>query len=50
MQHKYYCAGVKGTECPLDSEKFAKNKEKEGENQEKKEKSGRFFHFAPPDR
>ena len=49
--------------CPwpvsLESENFAKNREKEGENQEKpgkKEKSGkedelgRFFHVAPPDR
>ena len=56
--------GVKGGQStPLDGEKFTKNWEKEGENQEKagtrgkkskkkkkKEKSGRFFHFAPPDR
>ena len=45
---------VKGAECPLDSEKFAKNQEKGGENQEKSGKkwanSGRFFYFAPPDR
>ena len=48
-------------ECPLDGEKIAKNREKErenegkskkkrGKNQEKEEKSGRFFHFAPPDK
>ena len=32
-----------GAECPLDSDIFAKNREKE-------EKSGMFFHFALPDR
>ena len=49
--------GSKGAECPLDSEKCAKNQEKVGENHkkegkhwEKEEKSGRFFHFAPPAR
>ena len=41
----------------LDSKKFAKNWKKgenksgqKGQNQEKEEKSGRFFHFAAPDR
>ena len=53
-------SGVGGQSAPLDSEKFTKNRKKEGENQEKagkrgkiwkkEEKSGRFFHFAPPDR
>ena len=45
-----------GQSATPDSEKNAKNWEKEGENQEKREeirkkrrKSGRFFHFAPPD-
>ena len=43
-----------------DNEKFAKNREKEGKNQENREKRGktgknrqksrRFFHSAPPDR
>ena len=33
--------GQGGTECPLDNEKFAKNQEKEGENQEKREKEGK---------
>ena len=53
--------GVKGAECPFDSEKFAINREKEeerneekaglrGKNREKEKNSGRFFHFAPPDR
>ena len=30
-----------GSSAPLDSEKFAKNWEKEGENQEKQEKEGK---------
>ena len=52
--------GQVGQSAPLDSEKFAKNREKEGENKEKggkerknwekEEKSGRFFHLASPDR
>ena len=52
--------GVKGVGAPLDSKKFAKSQEKEGENQEeagkrgknqeKEKKSGRFFHYTPPDR
>ena len=32
--------GQGGAECPLDSEKFAKNREIEGENQEKRGKEG----------
>ena len=47
-----------GWGSPLTEKKFAKNWKKEGENksgqkgqnQEKEEKSGRLFHFAPPDR
>ena len=50
----------RGQIAPLTA-KFAKNQEKErerktekwgkeGKNREKEEKSGRFFHFAPPDR
>ena len=43
--------GVKGQQSAhLDSKKIAKTQEKEGENQEKMGKLGRFFHFAPPDR
>ena len=52
--------GQGGQSATLDSEKIAKNWEKEGQNQEntgkegknqeKEEKLGRFFHFAPPDR
>ena len=52
--------GQGGQIVPLDGEKFAKNREKEGEdqekadksgkNREKEEKSGRFFQFASPDR
>ena len=52
--------GSRGQSATPDSEKFAKNLEKEGKNQEKsgkrgrigkkRQKSGRFFHFAPPDR
>ena len=43
--------GVKeGQSATPDSEKFSKNREKEGESQEKEEKSGRFFHFVPPDK
>ena len=34
--------GIKGAECPFDSEKIAKNRGKEGENQEKNgKKSGK---------
>ena len=40
-----------------DSEQFAKNREKSGKKQgkrgqigKKRQKSGSFFHFAPPDR
>ena len=33
--------GARGAECPLDSEKIAKNWEKEGENQEKLGKRGK---------
>ena len=47
----------KGQSATPDSENFANNREKEGKNRErrgkigtKKQKSGRFFHFAPPDR
>ena len=47
--HSYW-GGQGGEECPLDGEKFAKNQEKGGENQEKEEKSGRVYYFAPPDR
>ena len=46
-----------GAECHPDSEKNAKNQEKEVKNREirgkirkKRQKSERFFHFAPPDR
>ena len=46
-----------GQSATLDSEKFAKNREKRGKNWEKRgkigknrQKSGRFCHFAPPDR
>ena len=43
---------------PLDSEKFGKkrgkwgegNREKRGKIGKKRQKSGRFFHFAPSDR
>ena len=52
--------GQGGQSATPDSEKFAKNREKEGKimkNREKRgrigkkrQKSGRFFHFAPPDR
>ena len=52
--------GQGGQIVPLDSQKFAKTREKKeenqeksekrGENREKEEKSGRFFHFAPSDR
>ena len=49
--------GQVGQSATSDSEKFAKNREKEGKNREKRGKigkkrqnSGRFFHFAPPDR
>ena len=49
--------GVKGgAECPPGSEKFAKNQEKRGKlgkrgkNWKKRQKSGRFLHFALPDR
>ena len=59
-QGRSHCGVKGGQSAPLDSEKFAKNQEKEGENQErreiegknqeKKENSGRFFYFAPPDR
>ena len=46
-----------GAECPLDSQKFANNQEKEGgirknwgEEEKTERKLGRFFHFAPLDR
>ena len=42
--------GQGGQSAPLTVKNFSKNQEKEGENQEKEEKLGRFFHFAPPDR
>ena len=45
--------GSRGAEFPLNIKTIAKNWEKEGENQEKREKEeklGRFFHFTPPDR
>ena len=43
--------GVKGQQSAhLDSKKIAKTQEKEGENKENMGKSGRFFHFASPDR
>ena len=50
--------GVKGGQSASpDSEKIAKNLEggkiggkKKRKNREEKQKSGRFFHFAPPDR
>ena len=38
---------------PFDRENIIKNREKEGKigkNREKEEKSGLFFHFAPPDK
>ena len=31
-------------------DEISKNREREGKNREKEEKSGSFFHFAPPDR
>ena len=49
-----------GQSATPDSEKIAKNRKKSGKNQEKsgkkgkigkkRQKSGSFFHFAPPDR
>ena len=46
--------GQGGQSATPDSEKFAKNREKSGKKrkdwEEKKQKSGRFFHFAPPNR
>ena len=45
-----------GSRGQLDSQNFAKKREKfskkwvkKGKNWEKEDKSGRFFHFAPPD-
>ena len=47
--------GARGQSATPDREKNAKNQEKEGEIRKKEEKSGRqkwgrFFHYAPPDR
>ena len=51
--------GAQEQSATPDKEKIAKNREKEGKNQEKlekgkirkkRQKSGRFFHFSPPDR
>ena len=45
--------GSRGQSATPDSEKFAKNLEKSGKRGrvgKKRQKSGRFFHFAPPDR
>ena len=43
--------GVQGGQSATpDSEKVAKNREKEKKYREENAKSGRFFHFAPIDR
>ena len=46
--------GVKvGQSAPLTAKnlpKIGKTEKKRRENQDKEEKSGRFFHFVPPDR
>ena len=42
--------GARGQSATPDSEKFAKNQEKEGKNREEKVKIGKVLYFAPPDR
>ena len=54
------CSGVAsraytmGQSAPLTAKKYVKNRGKRGKNREKnreeEEKSGRFFHFVPPDK
>ena len=50
---KKWAGGARGQSATPDSEKFAKNREQEGKKGKigkKRQKSGRFFHIAPPDR
>ena len=58
MQWRSHWGGRGGRVPPLTAKNLPKNREKEGKkNREKRgkigkksQKSGRFFHFAPPDR
>ena len=51
LQTSGVATGVaRGADCHPWQPKFAKNREKRGNIGKKRQKSGSFFHFAPPDR
>ena len=50
VQWRSHWGGKGGRVPPLTAKNLPKNQEKEGKIGKKRQKSGKFFHFAPPDR